>query len=940
MKRLLSLLLALILAFSVAMPILAAEAEDEGEGEAITYPALTEGNYNALYVKEGIEMGADFFKMNQYWNPEGAIDYTVPIGPSENRSFWYDTDGDTEKDSEEIYNLTKPEVRTTATVTVDGQTKLIFDIATAEWRKAYREWLNSTFLWTKQTGMRFAEYTGNKDTSKEFAPIQAADGYMQLRSDYNTWGGVLFTGIPALTSSTGELIVSFAKNETIKSVPFLFHQIRPEISLIGDNIEFKSYAANSAVGGEYYITKTQGGTTEEVGVYANQSTARTQIISVANEFAATIENGTANKITVERYTVTANGADVAVFEVKCRVVSKYPLVANPNITIPTGKPFSFTQSIALKDGDDQHTIRTEKGTVASTNAPYEINATKFNNTHYIGWGGASYMKLYAYRHYNRVITDAEIRQNHFADLCKWFRLDVSSLYETVGSETVMTASEAEINFLASMLVNFTFEDDRATVAAALAEAIEAWNFEGEGEGFDAFVADVKAGRIDGASVRALPSKYYAAIYTAYKLFLDANAEADNAARQAAVEAAVASILSTDYADYYNKTPVLTAEAFFTAEAPTTDAAKHFSAIAKENNLDMSLLSSVAPVIRERIYETFADIHAGVYYHTAVLQARLAETTAELVEYYFGDGLVDDVLGFMGYQIRLYGEQSFRAVFSIDKDVIDLLEEHGYTVTVGVLQRDRSDASLEVEKTANGWSAVTPTSTKIAKADQVIVYETGTDYHGDCFEEDGIFRYAYEITPSAKLTDSFFRGYVTIEREGNEDTLFYCETATSSFPKGASITDIAKTAKTKYGMISANIQALTPVKKVIQPTVFVGGENLSFFKVVTDEATKSVTDGFIAAFKAATGATLQAVDAADCVATDKGLIRFAKGDATAIALTDGNVTFTYTDDGAASVAAFAAALAAPEGGYPTFAYGEETPWPVCLFATECTLADAK
>lgn len=69
MKIPLSLLLTLVLAFSVAMPILAAEGEDEDEGKAIAYPALTADDYNQLYEEQGLLMGADFFKMNRYRNP-------------------------------------------------------------------------------------------------------------------------------------------------------------------------------------------------------------------------------------------------------------------------------------------------------------------------------------------------------------------------------------------------------------------------------------------------------------------------------------------------------------------------------------------------------------------------------------------------------------------------------------------------------------------------------------------------------------------------------------------------------------------------------------------------------------------------------------------------------------------------------------------------------
>jgi hypothetical protein len=106
--------------------------------------------------------------------------------------------------------------------------------------------------------------------------------------------------------------------------------------------------------------------------------------------------------------------------------------------------------------------------------------------------------------------------------------------------------------------------------------------------------------------------------------------------------------------------------------------------------------------------------------------------------------------------------------------------------------------------------------------------------------------------------------------------------------------------------------------------------------VTDEATAAVVEGFLEAFEEATGAAMQTVNAADCAATDKGLITFVAGDSASIKLADGNVVFTYTGDGEAALAAFAALLAAPEAGYDTFAYGDEEPWPICLLAAESDL----
>ena len=943
MKRLLALMLALLLAFTAALPILAVEEEEE----VITYPTLTEGDYNKLYVSDDLVMAADFFRMNGYWNTDGVV-YTVPIGPSLNKAYEYDADGNGET---EIYDLTKAANRDLViTAPLDPfNGKTLYDAADAEWKAAYKSWINS-FVWTAllPTDARFNVYGNTTNKAKEFAPVTAAEGYLQFRDDYHTSGGIVFENIPAnIKNATNELVISLDKFSSTPA-PNLFYNIRVYVSATEKNgVTVSSFATNSAVGGQYYITKTIGETVTEVSGHDTQALARAAIAAAAEAYAAeqraavTPQDGvtvtfTAEKVDNDNYTVTkstktgtaaAVNAVVATFTIKSRQNPSYELVHNPDLPIALNQTFTYSQSIALKDGNDDYMIRTQNGTVFSVSAPYNGSATSMNNTNYIGWGTAqSNMKMYAYRHYARVLSDAELVRNHFADLCKWFRLDVTSLY---GADNALTASPAEIAFLASHLVNYTFEDEREVVAAALAEAIDAWEFEGEGEAFELFVAAIEAGTIDGEGVRALPESYHSDVYAAYKTFVD-NAAAD-ADHQKAVDDAVASILSAKYADYYNKTPALTADTFFAEQTELSEAAKHFYAIAKENSLDMSVLAPVDAVIRERIYETFADVHRNVFYHTAILQARLAETTADLVEYYFGDGLVDDVLGFMGYQIKLVGDQSFRAVFSIDKDLISLLESHGYKVTVGILRRETNDTSMIVEKVEGEWTAV---DTKVT---QTIAYESGKGYNDGKnsaiypLEINGESCYAYEVT-TGPLTVNHFLGYVTIEREGNEDTVYYCSSSTENFKKGAQLKSVAKIAKEKYGFLSANIQSLTKGRTVL-PVVYIGGQNLSFFKVVTDEATAAVSEAFIDAFKTATGASLQTVDAAACTAADVGLIRFVAGEADSIALRDGNVIFTYTEDGSAALAAFAASLAAPEEGYATFAYGDEEPWPVCLLATE-------
>ena len=73
-KRLISLLLLFTLVLS-AMPLGVVSFASSAEANA----EMTEADYNALYVQDNIAYSLDFFKMNEYWSPNGHS-YEIPIG--------------------------------------------------------------------------------------------------------------------------------------------------------------------------------------------------------------------------------------------------------------------------------------------------------------------------------------------------------------------------------------------------------------------------------------------------------------------------------------------------------------------------------------------------------------------------------------------------------------------------------------------------------------------------------------------------------------------------------------------------------------------------------------------------------------------------------------------------------------------------------------------
>ena len=131
--RLISFLLLLALVVT-AMPLVSFAAEGEGQTETPAVNTMTEKDYNALYVQDGLEMAADFFKMNEYWNPagEGHIDYVVPVGPYQNTAYPVG-DGTT-------LNFTDP--------TVLEENFDTYKVAVADWKDEYKNHLNS-FVWSE-----------------------------------------------------------------------------------------------------------------------------------------------------------------------------------------------------------------------------------------------------------------------------------------------------------------------------------------------------------------------------------------------------------------------------------------------------------------------------------------------------------------------------------------------------------------------------------------------------------------------------------------------------------------------------------------------------------------------------------------------------------------------------------------------------------------------
>ena len=501
-------------------------------------------SYNALYVQDGLMLAADFFGSNQYWK----ISYELPLAPSDNTAYLYDADGDGETES---YDLTNATARATK-ITAEGdknKDKTVFAVAKDEWQTAYRNYMNNTFRWATDGKMGFGVYGGASETM-ERAPFYLTDGgYVQFHENYPSGGGIVFTNVSnKLSAATAQLVLSLSKlNDSAATEPLLFHNVRTSVLAKNGVVSFKSFSGVSSIGGVHYaeVKLASGETFDHYAFYTSKMMESRALFSAdAEAYAAKLTDEAvdgsvyfAEKKDVATYYIYkqvgekdtfASGVSkntdaatkdvlVATWYLRNEPDGKYVLATDPDITYAYDEVFALTQSIQLKDGDDHFMFRTEDGLVGEINAPYNGSDTVLDeNTHYVGWGTAhKHMKVYAFRQYSRVLSDAEIAQNHFADLAKFYRLDLAG-YNML---TDVQKAAAHAAFTAYGLG----EQDRDVLQAALTEECRVLYdgmtvIEGDAEANAAFIALAATATLDLSAIMAISPADRAAF--AYAMLAD------------------------------------------------------------------------------------------------------------------------------------------------------------------------------------------------------------------------------------------------------------------------------------------------------------------------------------------------------------------------------------------------------------------------------------
>ena len=393
---------------------------------------MTLEDYNTLYVQNGYLFGIDFFAANKIWSPNGVAadlgaDFVQPT--------------DLTKDDLAVYTVTKT-LGETVTNVVTLETEAEANAKLAELTAAETEGatyaivtapasnhatVRNTFItkindflakWvTKQPAVGAIRLQNSMVPLRGTAPAYTnldqylknqiavgvlEDGYLQLRSGRPTDNYLNLSGLPNVNQIAASSLVSDAMTQQIVGVHDAKASNGNPILMFGNariNVRYDQVAN----GMTFYSVGTN---------FTPSETVRPSVIlsSEATTLTFELRNFKSNALT--------NGAG----------------------------------ALGIKNGTTS--LVTLNGFYAGAGA----NAHTFG----IGYGNSTAMKLYATRYYNVSLTADELAQNHFADLAKFFRLNLSG-FETLG--------DAEKKALYAAVSTFDLTSDRVAVQDAVSAVL-------------------------------------------------------------------------------------------------------------------------------------------------------------------------------------------------------------------------------------------------------------------------------------------------------------------------------------------------------------------------------------------------------------------------------------------------------------------------------------
>lgn len=506
-KRLLSALLAAVMLLLACPAISFSVAAEPEEYEA--------EDYDALYVTSGLQLAVDFFKTNEYWGEE-AVNATSNLMATLNAFITFKAksniafggSGNTAVKIENGAFVMDSSIHTLSISGVDaamdygysGSTVQMLSSATAEDTESKRFDIvinNTRYVMQKVGGeLRLAEITLG-DIGEPSAVLEAAPLYNDAAVVFTQGSIKTLTYTMTRPWDTREI---YPYNYSVSKA------VKPTASQTTDAVSDTWQAF-------FYVTHTGD---------ANGVTPLAKAVSYTHA-------------SYEPVYVTVDGAKYIVGAINR---------GNENVG-PNGTAYwnGTPGTIGIYENGEQiyynDALRFPDNTALRT-----VNYWRLSNQ------GAR-RTVYAARYYNRNLTSAEMAQNHFADLAKWFRLDLSKY---------LTLSEGDRAKVHEVFADYTIFSDRDALAAAYDAKLNALLYDVLLEGLEAgsvqyteadtFVEIAKEYNLSVSTVKLFPASYRRLIFRAVNNFGGVKTQEN---LQSIINEQIAYVLELYYSQYIEDT---------------------------------------------------------------------------------------------------------------------------------------------------------------------------------------------------------------------------------------------------------------------------------------------------------------------------------------------------------------------------------------------------
>ncbi|MBE6696454.1 MAG: hypothetical protein E7587_08380 [Ruminococcaceae bacterium] len=476
--RLISFLLLLALVVT-AMPLVSFAAENEETA------VMEEADYNALYVRDGLAVAFDVMVLNEHWGEAVDDRYTFPTSPMFNDNYeypagsgiYYDFTNETYTDPESgitypynaaRYDATARTDDTDGKVKGDGTAKEYHVMVGIKGNGAYGYggFSPSAFNGTSNTYATLAEANAALEAQKQAAPANdywivgddTSAAYQAAVAEYQndvrrwlayyTWVGGRTDALD-VTGFRAELGTAFRTR--VRDSRMVYSAMKAPEAGVGYLIRQLPYCTDN---GFHFNASFPAGATRSVELVTKLVSNPASSFMIFGGLYPVVSSNQITGMGISKDGVIyfdpvndEKGNDVATVD--------EPLVIT--------SPETIRATIYNSAEADKDTVLWEQGEKVLYSATGTYNGGGGCS---IGWSQTfKNGEIYAFRLYSKDLSDSEKAQNHFADIAKWFKLDLADFAANRDKFTAKALDEFYGRF-----AKFDFESSRDDVVAAAEDA--------------------------------------------------------------------------------------------------------------------------------------------------------------------------------------------------------------------------------------------------------------------------------------------------------------------------------------------------------------------------------------------------------------------------------------------------------------------------------------